>query len=98
MHCLPNPRTRFKVPLSGVAESRPLFLKYLRKRRGDDRHGVDLLGIAAAGEVVDRRVQAEQDRAVGIKRAEALGDLVADVAGVDVGEDKGIGVAADRRR
>ena len=45
-------------------ESRPLFLKCLRKRRGDDRHGVDLLGVAAAGEVVDRRVQTEQDRAV----------------------------------
>ena len=37
------------------------FLKYLCKRRGDDRHGVDLLGVAAAGEVVDRRVQAKQD-------------------------------------
>ena len=60
------------------------FLKPLGKRRGDNCHGVDLLGVAAAGEVVDRRVQAEQDRAVGIKRAEALGDLVADVAGVDV--------------
>ena len=71
-------------------------MKPLGKRRGDDRHGVDLLGVAAAGEVVDRRVQTEQDRAVGVEGAEALGDLVADVAGVDVGEDKGIGVAADR--
>ena len=26
MHCLPNPRTRFKVPLSGVAERRILFV------------------------------------------------------------------------
>ena len=25
MHCLPNPRTRFKVPLSGVAEGVFLF-------------------------------------------------------------------------
>ena len=25
MHCLPNPRTRFKVPLSGVAEGRFSF-------------------------------------------------------------------------
>ena len=71
-------------------------MKPLGKRRGDDRHGVDLLGVAAAGEVVDRRVQTEQDRAVGVEGAEALGDLVADVAGVDVGEDNGIGVAADR--
>ena len=71
-------------------------MKPLGKRRGDDRHGVDLLGVAAAGEVVDRRVQTEQDRAVGGKVAQALGDLVADVAGVDVGEDEGVGVAADR--
>ena len=55
-------------------------MKPLGKRRGDDRHGVDLLGVAAAGEVVDRRVQTEQDRAVGVEGAEALGDLVADVA------------------
>lgn len=26
MHCLPNPRTRFKVPLSGVAEGPACFL------------------------------------------------------------------------
>lgn len=26
LHCLPNPRTRFKVPLSGVAERRLLFV------------------------------------------------------------------------
>ena len=44
--------------------SRPLFYfadalgaDALGKRRGDDGHGVDLLGVAAAGEVVDRRVQ-----------------------------------------
>ena len=66
----------------------------LRKRCGDDRHGVDLLSVAAAGEVVDRRVQAEQDRAVGGKVAQALGDLVADVAGVDVGEDESVGMTA----
>ncbi len=71
-------------------------MKPLGKRRGDNCHGVDLLGVAAAGEVVDRRVQTEQDRAVGVEGAEALGDLVADVAGVDVGEDKGIGVAGRR--
>ena len=54
---------------------------------GDDGHGVDLLGVAAAGEVVDGSVQAQQDGAVGVEAAQALGDLIADVAGVDVGED-----------
>ena len=93
---MPVPRNLNFTVLPAGSLRRPLFLKYLGKRRGDDRHGVDLLGVAAAGEVVDRRIQTQQDRAVGIKRAEALGDLVADVAGVDVGEDKGIGVAADR--
>ena len=68
-------------------------MKPLGKRRGDDRHGVDLLGVAAAGEVVDRRVQTEQDRAVGVEGAEALGDLVADVAGFDAREDERVGIA-----
>ncbi len=27
LHCLPNPRTRFKVPLSGVAEACLFFLE-----------------------------------------------------------------------
>ena len=54
-------------------EYRPLFLKPLGKRRGDDRHGVNLLGVAAAGEVVDGRVQAEQDRApIGVSGMRAL--------------------------
>ena len=70
-------------------------MKYLRKRRGDDRHGVDLLSIAAAGKVVDRRVQAEQDRAVRVEVTQTLCDLVADVTSVDVGEDEGVGVTAD---
>ena len=65
----------------------------LAQAGGDDGHGVDLLGVAAAGEVVDGGVQALQDGAVGVKGAQALGDLVADVAGVDVREDEGVGVA-----
>ena len=53
----------------------------------DDGHLVDLVGVAAAGEVVDRGVQAEQDGAVGLIAAETLGDLIADVAGLDARED-----------
>ena len=62
---------------------------------GDNGHRIDLLRVAAAGEVVDGGVQAEQDGAVGVEVAETLGDLVADVARVDVGEDESVGVAAD---
>ena len=49
----------------------------LHKGGRDDGHLVDLVGVAAAGEVVDRGVQAEQDGAVGVEVAETLGDLVA---------------------
>jgi hypothetical protein len=62
---------------------------------GDDGHLVDLLGVAAAGEVVDGGVQALQDGAVGSEAAQALGDLIADVAGLDLREDEGVGIARD---
>ena len=65
------------------------------QRGGDQGHLVDLLGIAAAGQVVDGGVQALENGAVGFKAAQALGNLVADVAGVDVGEDEGVGIAGD---
>ena len=65
------------------------------QRSGDQGHLVDLLGIAAAGQVVDGGVQALENGAVGFKAAQALGNLVADVAGVDVGEDEGVGIAGD---
>ena len=64
--------------------------------RRDDGHLVDFLGVAAAGQVVDGRVQTLQDRAVGRKAAQTLRDLVADVAGLDAREDEGIGVTRDR--
>ena len=60
---------------------------------GDDGHLVDLVGVAAAGEVVDGGVQTLQDGAVSGEAAQTLGDLVADVAGFDAGEDEGVGVA-----
>ena len=71
------------------------WLGGLCQSSGDNGHRIDLLRVAAAGEVVDGGVQAEQDGAVGVEVAETLGDLVADVARVDVGEDESVGVAAD---
>ena len=46
----------------------------------------DVLGGAAAGEVVHRLGEALEVGADRVRAAEALGDLVADVAGVEVGE------------
>ena len=60
---------------------------------GDDGHLVDLLGVAAPGEIVDGGVEALEDGAVGLVAAQALGDLIADVARLDVGEYEGVGVA-----
>ena len=57
---------------------------------GDDSHLVDLVGIAAAAQVVDGSGQTLQDGAVGLEAAQTLGDLVADVAGLDCGEDEGV--------
>jgi hypothetical protein len=65
------------------------------KSGGDDGHLVHFLGVAAAGEVVDGGVQALQDGAVGSEAAQALGYLIADVAGLDLREDEGVGIAGD---
>src|SRR5699024_4941448 len=45
-------------------------LLYLGQGGGDDGHLIDLLGVAAAGEVVYGSVQALQDGAVGVEAAE----------------------------
>ena len=63
------------------------------QRGSDEGHLVDLLGVAAAGQVVDRSVQALQNGAVSLEAAQTLCNLIADVAGVDVGEDEGVGIA-----
>ena len=91
----PLTRRRKRRALLGRARRRSLWSsgRLLRQSGGDDGHGVDLLGVAAAAEVVDGGIQAQQDGAVGVKAAQTLGDLVADVARVDVGEDEGVGVA-----
>ena len=61
----------------------------------DQAHLVDLVRVAAAGQVVDGSVQALQDGAVSSIAAQTLCDLIADVAGLDAGEDKGVGLASD---
>ena len=63
---------------------------------GDDSHLVDLVCVAAAGQVVDGSSQTLQDGAVSLETAQTLSDLVADIAGLDGGEDEGIGVACNR--
>ena len=64
---------------------------------GDDRHLIDLIRVTAAGQIVDRRVQTLQNRAVGLEAAQTLGDFVANVARVDIRENKGVGLAGNRR-
>ena len=64
---------------------------------GDDCHGVDLLGVTAAAEVVDGGVQTQQDGSVGVEGAQTLGDLVTDVARVDVRANEGVGITGHLR-
>ena len=64
---------------------------------GDDGHLVDLVGIAATAKVVDGSSQTLQDGAQSLVATQTLGDLVTDVAGLDGGEDEGVGVAGNGR-
>ena len=52
----------------------------LHQRCRNNGHLIHFVGVAAAAEVVNRRVQSLQDRAEGGEPAEPLGDLVSDVA------------------
>lgn len=86
-----------RSPRLGKAASghSPGFPAGLGQRGRDDGHFVDLVGIAAPAQVVDGRVQALEDGAVGFIAAQALCNLIADVAGLDAREDEGIGIARD---
>ncbi len=64
---------------------------------GDEGGGVDVVGGAAAGEVVEGFGEALEEGAVGGGAAEAFDEFVADVAAVEVGEDEGVGVSGDGR-
>ena len=94
--CDSNPSVTFGDSSLNTREP-PVYVRLVRSGHAsrDDGHLVDLVGVAAAGEVVDGRVQTLQDGAVGLKTAEPLGDLVADVAGFNAREDEGVGVARD---
>ena len=61
----------------------------------DQAHFVDLVGVAATGQIVDGSVQTLQDGAVSCITAQTLSDLIADVAGLDAGEDEGVGLTGD---
>ena len=63
----------------------------LRLAGSDQAHLVDFVSVAATGQVVDGCVQALQNGAVGSVAAQTLSDLIADVAGLDAGEDEGVG-------
>ena len=69
----------------------------LLQASGDDRHLVNLVSVAAAGQIVDRRIQTLQNRAVSSVAAQTLSDLVADVASLDRREDEGVSLACNRR-
>ena len=60
----------------------------------DQAHLVDLVGVATTGQVVDGSVQTLQDGAVSCITTQTLSNLIADVAGLDAGEDEGIGLTS----
>ena len=66
-----------------------MYVLKLLQASGDDRHLVNLVSVAAAGQIVDRRIQTLQNRAVSSVAAQTLSDLVADVASLDRREDEG---------
>ena len=60
----------------------------LLERCGDDGHLVDFLRVAAAAQVVYRGIQTLKDGAVCGEAAETCRYLIADVAGLDLGNMK----------
>ena len=63
----------------------------------DDRHGINLDRVAAAGEVVDLCVETQKDGTIGLELTHTLSDLVAKVSCVDIREDKCVGITCDLR-
>src|ERR1019366_4414177 len=76
------PRTRIEF---GVVDG-------LDANNGGDAE--DVVGVGAAREVGGGAVQAKQDVAVGVGVGEMTHHFAGDVAGVEVGEDEDVGVAA----
>ena len=68
----------------------------LLQASGDDRHLVHLVSVAAAGQIVDRRIQTLQERAVSSVAAQTPSDPVADVAGPDHRDEDGVSLACNR--
>ena len=83
--------TEGKRKLNTVLRRLYSFLFGLKSGNSHRRH--DIFDIAAAGQVVQRLCKALADGAYGHVAAETLGDFIADVAGVDVGEYEYVCVA-----
>lgn len=71
------------------------LLSHLSLDGGDGYDTHDVVGRAAARKVVDRLGDALQDGAVSVGAGEALDQLVADVAGLEIGEHKHVGLAGN---
>lgn len=63
---------------------------------GDGGDGDDIVHGAAAAKVIDGLGAALKERAVSLSFGEALGELVTNIAGVEIREDEDVGFAGDR--
>jgi len=72
----------------GVGEPRSLEL-----RQADRRGGHDVLGAGAARQVADRFGEPLQDRADSLRTGQVLGQLVGDIARIQVGKNQDVGVS-----
>lgn len=62
---------------------------------GDGGDSDDIVNGAAAAEVIDRLGAALEKRAVGLSFGEALGELIRNVTGIEIGENEDVGFAGD---
>src|SRR5206468_3557074 len=85
------------TPLLSFFRVNRIPLPLPRLENGDRRSVHNIIGRRAARQVRDRFGQALQDRAERRPPAEALHQLVADVPGVEIGEDQHVRPAADGR-
>lgn len=91
---MPCPRTFSELYPVGPEGISPL-LSHLSLDGGDGHDTHDVVGRAAARKVVNRLGDALQDGAVGVGAGEALDQLVADVAGLEVREHEHVGLTGD---
>lgn len=76
----------------------PVFIFIiLYQRSSDNCHRVYFDRIAAAREVIDRRIQSEKNRSICLEITHSLGNLVTHVSRTEIREDEGVGVACNFR-